>query len=51
MVDTGWLGALIAKVLHEIHEAAFGRSTLDDEQVGRRIHLLGDLKDLLKRSE
>ena len=51
MADTGWLKALIAKVQHGIHEAGFGRSNLTDKQIGRRIHLLGDLKDLLKKSE
>jgi len=41
--------ALIEKVMHEIHEAAFGRLNLTDKQIGDRIHFLGDLKQLLKR--
>jgi hypothetical protein len=49
MSESGWLQALIAKVLHRIHEAAFGRLPMSEEQFGRDVHLLGDLKNLLKK--
>lgn len=49
MSESGWLQALIDKVLHRIHEAAYGRLPMSDEQVGRHIHLLGDLKDLREK--
>jgi hypothetical protein len=39
----------IAKVVHELREAAFGRSEMSEQARGLRVHLLGDLKDLLKR--